>query len=98
MDFIIGFPRTSRKHDYIMIVVDSLSLSKVAHFLAVKSTNLSSEVAHIFVKDIVRLHDVPNKILSNRDTNFTSRFWKEFFSSLGRELDFGIAYHLQIDG
>jgi len=43
MDFIISFMRTLRQHDSIMIVVDKLS--KVAHFIGVKSTNSSSEVA-----------------------------------------------------
>jgi len=42
MDFIIGFSRTSRQHDSIMVVVDRLT--KVTHFILVKSTNLVSEV------------------------------------------------------
>jgi len=36
MDFIIGFPRTLRQNDSIMVVVDRLT--KVAHFIPVKST------------------------------------------------------------
>ena len=43
MDFIIVFPRTSRKHDAVMVVIERLS--KVAHAVAVKSTNLVSEMA-----------------------------------------------------
>jgi len=39
MDFITCFPRTSKQHDFIMVVVDRLS--KVAHFIALKSTNLA---------------------------------------------------------
>ena len=42
MDFITGFLRTSRQHDSIMIVVDMLT--KVAHFILVKSTYLASDV------------------------------------------------------
>ena len=34
MDFIIGFPKTSRKHDSIIVVVDMLT--KFAHFIPVK--------------------------------------------------------------
>lgn len=48
MEFIIGLPRTSRKHDSIMVVVDRLS--KVAHFIVVNSTNSSSEVVKIFIR------------------------------------------------
>jgi len=75
MDFITGFPRTLRHHVSIMVVVEKLG--KVAHFIAVKSTNLASEVAHIFIREIVRLHGVPNKIILDRDAKFTSRFWTE---------------------
>ena len=43
MDFITCFSRTYRKHDSIMVVVDKLT--KVAHFILVKSTYSTSEVA-----------------------------------------------------
>ena len=72
MDFITCFPRTSKQHDAIMVVIEMLR--KVAHFVAVKSTNSSSEVAQIFIKEIVRLHGVPKRIISNRDAKFTSKF------------------------
>jgi len=43
MDFIIGHPRKVKKHDLIMVVVDILS--KVSHFILVKTTYSTSEVA-----------------------------------------------------
>jgi len=45
----------------------------------------------------MRLHDIPKKIVSNRDVKFTSRFWKELFVSLGIELAFNTTYHLQTE-
>jgi len=54
MDSIIGFHRKSKKNDSIIILVDRLS--KVAHFIQVKTSNLASELAQIFVREIVRLH------------------------------------------
>jgi len=74
-----------------MVVVDRLS--KVAHFIAVKYTNSVSEGAQIFFKVIVRLHGVPEKIISDRDAKFTSRLWKELFACLRIELDFITTYH-----
>jgi len=68
-------------------------LSKVSHFITFKSTNSTSEVDHIFIREIVRLHGVPKKIISYRDAKFTSKFWKELFTGLGRELDFSTTYH-----
>ena len=48
LDFIIGFPRTQKQHDYIMIVVDKLS--KYAHFIPMKSTHKAVNIAEIFLK------------------------------------------------
>ena len=35
--------------------------------------------------------------MSDRDANFTSKFWKELFTGLGTELAFNTNYNLQID-
>ena len=73
MDFVSGFPRTRRDHDSIWVIVDRLM--KFAHFLAVKTTYSLSRLARLFVDEIVRLHGPPVSILSDRDPQFTSRFW-----------------------
>ena len=44
-----------------MVVVDRLT--KVAHFIPVKTTNLVSDVGQVFIRDVVRFHGVPNKIV-----------------------------------
>lgn len=96
MDFIIGFPNNPKQHDEIKVVVDNLR--KVVHFVSVKSTNLASDVAQVFLKEIVGLHGVSKKIISDRDSNFTSKFWRELFAILGIELAFSIACHPQANG
>jgi len=57
-------------------------LTKVAHFIIVKSTNSTIDIAQILIKEIVSLHGVPKKIIFNRDAKFTSRIWKEFYTFL----------------
>ena len=52
----------------------------------------------MFIREIVRLHGVPKKIVSDMDANFTSKFWKELFAGLGIELAFSMTYHLQTNG
>ena len=91
MDFIMGLLRKSRQRDSIMVVVEKLT--KVAHFILVKSTNLDSEVARVLIMEIVRLHGIPKKIVSNRDVKFTSELWKELFTVLGIELAFDKNYN-----
>lgn len=81
MDFIIGLSRAVRQHDSSMVVVDRLM--KVAHFILVNSTFSSSNVAWVFIRDLVRLHGVPKKVLSDMDSKLTSKFWKELFVGLG---------------
>ena len=46
----------------------------------------------------MRLHGVSLSIVSDRDSCFTSRFWKELQSALGIRLNFSTTFHLQIDG
>jgi hypothetical protein len=49
-------------------------LTKVAHFIPVKSTYNSAVLAELYMAQIVCLHGVPKKIVSDRGTQFTSHF------------------------
>jgi len=96
MDVITGFPKVVNKHDSIMVILDRLT--KVAHFILVKSTFSTSYVGQVFIIDVVRIHGVPKKIVSDKDAKFTSKFWKELFASLGIELAFNTSYRPWTDG
>jgi hypothetical protein len=41
----------------------------------------------------VKLHGVPSRIVSDRGTHFSSRFWKSLHKAMGTKLDFSSAYH-----
>ena len=96
MEFITGLSRTVRKHCSIKVILDRLT--KVVHFIPVKSTFSASDVLRVFIRDVVRLHDVLKMIVLGRDANFTSKFWKELFVGLGIELAFNTSYHSHTDG
>jgi hypothetical protein len=66
MDFITGLPRTKSSYDSIWVVVDHLT--KVAHFIPMKTTYTSAKVAKIYMSRIVCLHGVPKSIVSDRGT------------------------------
>jgi hypothetical protein len=73
MDFIEGLPRTQRGFDSIWVIVDRLT--KVAHFIPVRTTYSSTKLAELYLERIVSLHGVPKKIVSDRGTQFTSYYW-----------------------
>ena len=72
MDFVLGLSKTLRKHDSVLIVVDHFS--KMAHFLLCSRTSDTSRVAKIIFDGVVKLHDQPKTIVSDRDVKFTSYF------------------------
>jgi transposase InsO family protein len=96
MDFITGLPRSNRGHDSIWVVVDRLT--KVAHFIPVKTTHNGRELADLYISRIVSLHGVPKTIVSDRGTQFTSHFWAKLHEALGTKLSFSTAYHPQTGG
>ncbi|GJU35856.1 putative reverse transcriptase domain-containing protein [Tanacetum coccineum] len=46
----------------------------------------------------IRVNGVPFSIIFDRDSKFTSHFWKSLNEALGTQLDMSTAYHPQIDG
>jgi transposase InsO family protein len=73
-------------------------LTKVAHFIPVKTTYSGPQLAELYMSRIVCLHGVPKKIVSDRGTQFTSRFWERLHETLDTQLRFSSAYHPQTDG
>jgi hypothetical protein len=82
VDFITKFPRIGKQHDSIMVVVDKLT--KATHFIHGKTTHKEINIAEIYMKTVVELHGVPEAIVSDRDSNFTSKFWQGCSKDLGQ--------------
>ena len=96
MDFVTGLPTVRGRYDSIWVIVDRLT--KSAHFIPVWTKYTTEKLAEVYIREIVRLHGVPESIVSDRDPKFTPRFWKSLQEHLGTKLLFSTAFHPQTDG
>ncbi|KAD6453660.1 hypothetical protein E3N88_08366 [Mikania micrantha] len=96
MDLITKLPKTRKGYDAIWVIVDRLT--KSAHFIPIRESYSSEKMAEVYVKEIVSRHGIPVTIVSDRDTRFTSHFWRNFQKELGTKLLLSTAYHPQTDG
>jgi hypothetical protein len=91
-----GITRTTKGYDSIWVIVDQLM--KISHFLPVKIDYPVTVYAQWYITRILSLHDVPKTIVSDRGSQFVSKFWEELHKSLGTKLLHSSTYHLQTSG
>ena len=97
MDHIVDLPLSGpEKFDSVLVVVNRLT--KMAHFILCHKTDSAAKLAHLFVKEIVRLHGLPDHLVSDRGTTFRSRFWNTLCKVLKILVHFSTAFHPQTDG
>lgn len=85
-----------KRQSVIITVVNRLS--KYCHLGSLPVGYSATSVVDFFVKQIIKLHGVPKKIISDRDKIFLSKFWQELFSKSGTTLRMSTTYHPQTDG
>jgi hypothetical protein len=96
MDFIVGLPLTACKFDLIWVIVDRLS--KSTHFIPVHTRYDVRRYAEIYIARVLCLHGVLKTIISDRGSQFVTRFWEQLHASLRTHLIHSSAYHPQMDG
>ena len=95
MDFIEGLPLAGGMN-VIMVVVDRLS--KYSYFISLRHPFFAKQVAAIFIDRVVRKHDISKSIITDKDKNFLSNFWKELFATVETILKMSTTFHPQTDG
>nr|GFC65180.1 putative reverse transcriptase domain-containing protein [Tanacetum cinerariifolium] len=73
-------------------------LTKSSYFLPMHEDYKMDRLARLYLDKIVAMHGVPISIISDRDSQFTLRFWHSIQEELGTRLDMSMAYHPQTDG
>ncbi|KAJ2974623.1 hypothetical protein NUW54_g11865 [Trametes sanguinea] len=95
MDFVEPFPLSSG-YDYLWVVV--CRLTSMAHLIPVRTTDTAADLVMVYLREVVRLHGLPDSIVSDRDSKLTSKFWKELHRLLGAKLLMSTSFHPQTDG
>ncbi|GJT44916.1 putative reverse transcriptase domain-containing protein [Tanacetum coccineum] len=96
MDFVMGLSRTPSGYDTIWVIVDRLT--KSAHFLPMKKIDSMEKLTQLYLKEVVCRYGVPVSIISDRDSQFASGFWRSLQKALGTDVNMSTAYHPEMDG
>ncbi len=100
IDFVTGLPvSTNWKgeiYDLILVIVDRLT--KMVHYKPVKVTIDTPALAKVIIEAVVRHHGLPDLIVSDRGSVFTSKFWSSLCYFLGIKQKLSTAFHPQTDG
>ena len=99
IDFVGPLPESSNRtgsYDMICVVIDLLT--SMVHVMPSRQTYRASDIAELMFDSVYRLHGLPERIISDRDSLFTSHFWKRLHRLLNTELRMSSAFHPQTDG
>ncbi len=100
LDFVTGLPPSKdwRGHTYdsILVIVDRLT--KMSHYIAVDKTLDAEQFAQVLIENLVRYHGLPDSIVTDRGSLFTSQFWSSLAYFLGVKRRLSTAFHPQTDG
>ena len=89
--FSDGFASNSSSHNLVWVIVDRMT--KSALFFPVYTSYSAEDYAKIYIKELVRLHDVLLTIISDRGTQFTSHLQKLFQKDFGTEVHLSTTFH-----
>ncbi|KAJ3487529.1 hypothetical protein NLI96_g3480 [Meripilus lineatus] len=99
IDFVGPLPASTNRlgsFDMICVVIDLLT--SMVHLTPTVQTYGASQMAEVIFENVYKLHGLPERIISDRDTLFTSTFWKRLHELLRTELRLSSSYHPQTDG
>ncbi len=100
MDFVTGLLISADwkgdSYDSILVIVDRLK--RMVHYVPVKVTIDEPGLAEVIIDVVVRHHRVPESIVTDQGSLFTSQFWSSLCYFLRIKKKLSIAFHPQTDG
>jgi hypothetical protein len=95
MDYIVELPSSSG-FDAVYVCVDRFT--KMAHFIPTTTHVTAEESANLYLRHVFKNHGLPTDIVSDRGTQFTSRFSSALLELCGIKSNKSTAFHPQSDG
>ena len=83
-------------YDLILVIVDWLT--KMVHYEPMQITITAPALAEVILNVIVRQHGLPDSIVSDRSSVFTSKLWSSLCYLLSIKWRLSTAFHPQTDG
>nr|GEU98383.1 hypothetical protein [Tanacetum cinerariifolium] len=96
MDFVSGLPKKPSGYDTIWVIADRLT--KSAHFLPMNKMNSMEKLTQLYLKEVMCRHGILVSITSDRDSHFTSRFWRSLQDALGTNLGYTLELPEELKG
>ena len=95
MDLINHLPKPKSGYDSMLVIVNYLT--KMMVIRSTYGTATAVDIAKLFVDSVMKIHGLPRTIVSDRDSKFTSHFWKEIFKNMGTDLAMSSGFYPQTD-
>src|SRR5262249_270519 len=80
----------------IFVIVEKLT--KLVTLEPIRSTDSAEEIARIFTRRIISRFGMPRKLITDRDSKFTSKFWERLCQRAGMKRSLSTSYHPRTDG
>src|SRR5690349_8364126 len=97
MDFVTDLPEsTTSAYTSILVVVDRFT--KMAIYIPCKKDIDSPELARLFFERVICQYGIPDHIITDRGSTFTSRLWTRVCSHMSMDHRLSTSFHPQTDG
>jgi hypothetical protein len=102
MDYIVKLPRTVPEfpggptYDSILVFIDRLS--KMVHLVPCNESCTAPQFARLFLDNVVKLHGLPDEVISDRGSQFSASFTEALWKLLRVKRSLSTAYHPQSNG
>ena len=100
MDFVTGLPLFAewKSDSYKLVLVIVNRMTKMVHYEPVNVIIDALGLAEVIIDMVVWHHGLPDSIVTDKGSIFTSKFWSSLYYFFGVKQRLSTAFHPQTDG